>query len=36
MEGGTWDENAEIGRRCGSGLTMSLDGIPPWKAKVGG
>ena len=25
-----------IGRKCGSGLTMSLEGIPPWEASVGG
>ena len=31
-----WEENAVIGRRCGSGLTISLDGIPPCEASVGG
>ena len=35
-----WDgmevENAVIGRKCGSGFMISLDGIPPWEANVGG
>ena len=29
MEGVAGEENAVIGRRCGSGFIMSLDGIPP-------
>ena len=36
MELDAWEENAVIGRRCGSGFMISLDGIPPWEASVGG